>query len=180
LEKIARQIKDSDDFVEHAAGLSNRYRREYALQASDAQAELRQSMRSFHKHATAIVTWLREAQDGKATAIERKAFEAIGTALHGSPGLARPQSSQVLDWLTRASQAAADSIEKVKKGGSNSAALRIAAEGLRATFEHHKLKVSISGSDQPADAVRLLCAIARDAGDDSVEPDTAKAALRKS
>jgi len=180
LEKFAREIKDADDFVEHVAGLLNRYRREHALQAGDAQAELRQSLRSFHKHATAIVAWLREASDGKANAIERKAFDSIGTVLHGSPGLARPQRAQVVDWLTRASQAAEDSIANMKKGAADNTALRIAAEGLRATFEHHKLKVSLSGSDQPADAVRLLLAIARDAGDASVEPETAKAALRDS
>src|SRR5687768_13895813 len=32
LEKVAREIKDADEFVEHVAGLANRYRREYALQ----------------------------------------------------------------------------------------------------------------------------------------------------
>jgi hypothetical protein len=180
LEKIAREIKDADDFVEHVAGLSKRYRRERALQAGDAQAELRQSLRAFQKHATAVTTWLREAQDGKANAIERQAFDSIGTALHGSPGLARPQGSQVLDWLTRANQAASDGLATLKRGAADNAALRIAAEGLRATFEHHKLKVSTSGTDQPADAVRLLCAIARDAGDASVEPETAKTALRDS
>ncbi len=179
LEKIAREIKDADDFVEHIAGLSNRYRREHALQAGDAQAELRQATRSFQKHATSMVEWLREANDGKASAIERKAFDAIGTALHGSPGLARPHSSQVIDWLTRASQAAEDSVAKMKRGHSDNAALRIAAEGLRATFEHHKVKVSLSGTAQPADAVRLLCALAREAGD-AVEPEAAKAALRDS
>jgi hypothetical protein len=180
LEKIAREIKDTDDFVEHVAGLSNRYRREHALQAGDAQAELRQATRAFQKHAIALATWLQEANDGKAAAIERKAFDAIGTALHGSPGLARPHSAQVVEWLNRASQAAEDSVAKMKRGDSDHTALRIAAEGLRATFEHHKLKVSLSGTDQPADAVRLLCAIARDAGDDAVEPDAAKAALRDS
>lgn len=180
LEKIAREINDADDFVEHVAGLSNRYRREHALQAGDALAELRQATRAFQKHASALIEWLREANDGKASAIERKAFDAIGTALHGSPGLARPHSAQVVEWLNRASQAAEDSVAKMKRGDSDSTALRVAAEGLRATFEHHKLKVSLSGTDQPADAVRLLCAIARDAGDDSVEPEAAKVALRDS
>lgn len=176
LEKVAREIKDADEFIEHVAGLANRYRREHALQAGEAQAELRQSLRSFQKHAAALASWLQEANNGKATAIERKAFDAIGTQLQGSPVLARPQSVQVLEWLTRAGQVAEESA--AKKQGADNAALRIAAEGLRATFEHHKLKVSLSGGEQPADAVRLLCAIARDAGDAAVEPDLAKAALR--
>lgn len=178
LEKVAREIKDAAEFVEHVAGLANRYRREYALQAGEAQAELRQSLRSFQKHATALASWLQEANNGKATAIERKAFDAIGTKLQGSPVLARPQSVQVLEWLTRAGQVAEESA--AKKQGADNAALRIAAEGLRATFEHHKLKVSLSGGEKPADAVRLLCAIARDAGDAAVEPDMAKSALRDS
>lgn len=173
LEKVAREIKDADEFVEHVAGLANRYRREYALQAGEAQAELRQSLRSFQKHAAALASWLQEANNGKATAIERKAFDAIGTKLQGSPVLARPQSLQVLEWLTRAGQVAEESA--AKKTSADNPPLRIAAEGLRATFEHHKLKVSLSGA---ADAVRLLCAIARDAGDAAVEPDIAKAALR--
>lgn len=173
LEKVAREIKDADEFVEHVAGLANRYRREYALQAGEAQAELRQSLRSFQKHAAALASWLQEANNGKATAIERKAFDAIGTKLQGSPVLARPQSVQVLEWLTRAGQVAEESA--AKKSSADNPPLRIAAEGLRATFEHHKLKVSLSGA---ADAVRLLCAIARDAGDAAVEPDVAKAALR--
>jgi hypothetical protein len=178
LEKVAREIKDADEFVEHVGGLANRYRREYALQAGEAQAELRQSLRTFQKHAVALASWLQEANNGKTTAIERKAFDAMGTKLHGSPVLARPQSAQVLEWLTRAGQAAEESA--AKKQGADNAALRIAAEGLRATFEHHKLKVSLSGGEQPADAVRLLCAIAREGGDATVEPEAAKVALRDS
>jgi hypothetical protein len=53
----------------------------------------------------------------------------------------------------------------------------MAAEGLRAIFEHHKLKVALVSGEQPSDAVRLLVAIARDAGDD-VEPNLAKITLR--
>jgi len=58
-------------------------------------------------------------------------------------------------------------------------ALRIAAEGLRATFEHHKLKLAAGTDKKPGDAVRLLCAIAREAGE-TVEPAAAKAALKDS
>lgn len=178
LEKVAREIKDADEFVEHVAGLSNRYRREYALQAGDAQAEVRQALRSFQKHASALAEWLQQANNGKPSAVERQAFDTIGTQIYGSPVLARPQTVPVVDWLTRASATAEDSIAKMKHGGaSENAALRIAAEGLRATFEHHKLKVAVSAT---GDAVRLLCAIAKDAGDASVEADVAKVALRDS
>lgn len=177
LEAVAREIKDADEFVEHVAGLANRYRREHALASGDAQAELRQSLRTFHKHATALSEWLQQANSGKPSVIERKAFDAVGTKLYGSPVLARPQSIQTLEWLTKAAQAADETVAGLKRTGTDNAPLRIAAEGLRATFEHHKLKVALVGGEQPSDAVRLLCAVARDAGDD-VEPNLAKIALR--
>ncbi|MBL8271273.1 hypothetical protein [Steroidobacter sp.] len=178
LEAVAREIKDADEFVEHVAGLAKRYRREHALRAGDAQAELRQSLRTFHKHASALAEWLNLANGGKATAIERKAFDAVGTKLFGSPVLARPQSTQTLDWLTRASQAADETVTEMKQGGVEDA-LRIAAEGLRATFEHHKLKLAAGSDKKPGDAVRLLLAIARDAGE-TIEPASARAALKDS
>src|SRR6185436_15806943 len=65
LEAVAREIKDADDFIEHVAGLANRYRREHTVADSDAQAELRQSLRTFHKHATALAEWLQAANTGK-------------------------------------------------------------------------------------------------------------------
>ena len=176
LETVAREIKDADDFVEHVAGLAKRYRREHALRVGDAQAELRQSLRTFHKHAVALAEWLEQANNGKATAVERKAFDAFGTKLYGSPVLARPPSTQALDWLIRAGQAADATVTEMKQGGVDDA-LRIAAEGLRATFEHHKLKLAAGTDKKPGDAVRLLCAIAREAGE-TVEPAAAKAALR--
>jgi hypothetical protein len=177
LETVAREIKDADEFVEHVAGLANRYRREHAPASGDAQTELRQSLRNFQKHASALAEWLQEANSGKASAIERKAFDAVGTKLYGSPVLARPQSVQTMEWLVRAAQAADETVAGLKRTGTDNAALRIAAEGLRATFEHHKLKVVLVSGEQPSDAVRLLVAIARDAGDE-VEPSLAKIALR--
>jgi hypothetical protein len=177
LEAVAREIKDADEFVEHVAGLANRYRREHALASGDTQAELRQSLRNFQKHASALAEWLQAANGGKASAIERKAFDAVGTKLFGSPVLARPQSVQTMEWLIRAAQAADETVAGLKRTGTDNAPLRIAAEGLRATFEHHKLKVTLVGGEQPSDAVRLLVAIARDAGDD-VEANLAKITLR--
>lgn len=178
LEALAREIKDADEFVEHIAGLAKRYRRELALRAGDAQAQLRQSLRTLHKHAGALAEWLDQAISGKAAAIERKAFDALGTRLYGSPVLARPPSTQALEWLTKARQAADSTISEIKQGGTEEA-LRIAAEGLRATFEHHKLKLAAGTDKKPGDAVRLLCAIARESGE-TVEPATARAALRDS
>lgn len=177
LEAVAREIKDADEFVEHVAGLANRYRREHASASGAASAELRQSLRNFQKHASALAEWLQRANSGKASAAERKAFDAVGMKLYGSPVLARPQSVQTTEWLLRAAQAADESIAGLKRSGEDNIALRIAAEGLRATFEHHKLKVSLTAGEQPSEAVRLLCAVARDAGDE-VAPSLAKITLR--
>ncbi len=66
LEKIARQIKDSDEFVSHVAGLCNLYGRELALRAGPAQAAMRQSTRVFHKHALALAAWLQRAHESNA------------------------------------------------------------------------------------------------------------------
>ena len=82
-----------------------------------------------------------------------------------------------MEWLVRAARTADETIAGLKRTGGDNAPLRIAAEGLRATFEHHKMKVALVSGDQPSDAVRLLVAIARDAGDD-VEPNLAKITLR--
>lgn len=183
LERIARQIKDSDEFVDHVAGLCSRYRHEHALHGGTAQAAIRQSTRAFHRHATALALWLQQAHDGAATAVEREALDRIGNLLHGAPGAARTQSAPILAWLTRAGQAAEASIAKAARRQNDQAgsAARAVAEGLRATFEYHKLKVTLSaaGMQQAPNAVLLLCAIARDAGDDSLDPDTARAALRE-
>jgi hypothetical protein len=48
------------------------------------------------------------------------------------------------------------------------------------TFDYHGLKVLTAGSEKPTDAVRLLCAIAKDAGDSALDIDAARAALRDS
>ena len=182
LERIARQVKDSDEFVDHVAGLCSRYRHEHGLREGSTQAALRQSTRAFHRHATALALWLQQAHDGAMTAIEREALDRIGTLLHGSSGAARAQTRPILDWLTRAGQAAETSLAKMTRRQNDLAdsAARTVAEGLRATFEHHKLKVVLSATDPDhPNAVLLLCAIARDAGDHSLDADAAKAALRE-
>jgi len=174
LEKIARQIKDSDEFVSHVAGLCNHYRRELALRGGAAQAAMRQSTRTFHKHALALSLWLQRAHESNTTSIEREALNKMGAAA------LRPQTAQALDWLLRATEMAAESISKMsrRRNDEDGTVLRIVAEGLRVTFDHHGLKVLTGGPDQPTDAVRLLDAIAKDAGDSALGPDAAKAALR--
>ncbi len=81
LEAVAREIKDADEFVEHVAGLAKRYRREQALRAGDAQAELRQSLRLFQSTRRADrVAAAREQRQGhghRAQSVRRVGHQAV-------------------------------------------------------------------------------------------------------
>jgi hypothetical protein len=179
LEKAAREIKNSDEFVEHVGNLSDRYRREHALDAGPRNSAARQSLRTFHKSAAALALWL--AQADKSTSAEHDALDKIGVALYGSAGHAHAASKNVLEWLAQAEGAAARCIADASSRKSRKNAPRIAAEGLRATFEHHQLKLSTAGAkDKPSDCVRLLCAIAKNAGDASLTAAEAKQFLVES
>ena len=182
VEKAARSVKDSDDFVLHIANVADRYRREHALDLGPRARAVRQSLRAFHKHAAALTAWLRQAQKQAGDA-EVDALNKIGMALYGSPVLAHAQSSNVLAWLSQAEKAARRCVTDARASGAKQerSAPRLAAEGLRATFEHHKLKLSASGSKQkPSPAVLLLCAIASSAGDSGFTTEDAKKALLES
>ena len=183
LEKAARQVKDSDEFVEHIANIADRYRREHALDMGPRGRAVRQSMNVFRKHAAALSAWLQQAHKEGLTAPEFDALNRIGTVLNGVPGLARAQSKDVQSWLAQAGKAADTCIADAKRQPRNSDknAPRIGAEGLRATFEHHKLKFSTQLTKvSQSDAVRLLCAIAKDAGDSAMTPQAARQTLVES
>jgi hypothetical protein len=181
LEKCAREVKDADELVEHVANIADRYRREHALDAGSRNTAVRKSMRELQKLAAAAAVWLRQAHQSSQTTAEFEALNKVGVVLYGVPGLAHAESKGVLTWLTQAERAAAQCLADVKllprKPQSN--APRIAAEALRATFEHHKLKWSATVTKQKqSDAVRLLCAIAKSAGDAGLSPEVARLALR--
>ena len=179
LEKAAREIKDSDEFVEHIGNLSDGYRREHALDEGPRGSEVRQSLRTFHKHAAALALWLGQAD--KSTSAERDALDRMGVALYGSAGHAHVASKSALEWLTQAENAATRCIAEASSRKPRKNAPRSAAEGLRATFEYHHLKLSTAGKkDQPSDSVRLLCAIAKNAGDGSLTAAEAKQFLVES
>ncbi len=82
-----------------------------------------------------------------------------------------------LDWLTRAGRAADATVTEMKQGGADDA-LRIAAEGLRAAFEHHKLKLAAGTGRKPGDAVRVVGARSLAKRRDRDEPAAAKAVLK--
>lgn len=181
IEKAARSVKDADDFVQHIANIADRYRREHALDSGPRAREQRQALRTFHKHATALAQWLEQAQKSGAHA-EQDALNRIGVALYGSPVLAHAESRNVAAWLAQAGKAAEKCAADAKSPGKRDRnAPRVAAEGLRATFEHHKLKWSTSAAkNNPGAAVVLLRAIANAAGDTEFTTQDAREFLLQS
>lgn len=177
LERTARSIKDSDEFVEHIGNIAERYRREHALDAGAHSGALRQSLKLFRKHAQALSDWLDRACTATRPGVDADALSSMAGALDRTPGEMRAGGKEVLDWLRQAQLAAERSASAAKslsrKPQRN--APRIAAEGLRATFEHHQLSLSTAGSkERPSFVVTLLCAIAKSAGDATLTSSEAK------
>ncbi len=82
--------------------------------------------------------------------------------------------SSFLAWLAQAARAS-ESADAKLQGQKLRNAPKFAAQALRATFEHHKLKVSLQANEKKqSDAVKLLCAIAKDGGDPSMTPEQAR------
>ena len=180
LEKVAREIKDSAEFLEHIGSISGLYRREHALDATPRGSAARQSLKTFRKHAGALAEWLEQAHKGNASTPEADALNKVGEALYGVAHKAHTASKSVAEWLAQADAAAGRCLDDAslfpRKPQRN--APIVAGAALRATFEHHKLKVStqVSATKQ-GDAIRLLCAIAKDAGDPQLSAQDAKQAL---
>jgi hypothetical protein len=172
LESAARAIRNSDEFVAHSAGIAALYRRERDLEGTDQRRELRVTLKALQRHAEALATLLRHAQPAGSARPEQIALQLIGE--QGA------DTSTVHAWAIRAARAAARITEELKTAKPDSGkAVRTAADALKATFEHHKLKWSTSISKgEPAPGLKLLCAIARDAGDRSLTPVDARKALR--
>ena len=182
LEKAARSVKNSDDFVQHVAGIAARYRREHALDMGPRARAARQSLRTFHKYAAALATWLQHAEKQTGDSPEADALNRIGMVLYGAPVLAHAESRNMVVWLAQAEKAAARCIADDRGSRRRDRnAPRLAAEGLRATFEYHKLKLSTAGTKaNPSEAVVLLCAIAASAGDTALTAEEAKQSLLQS
>ncbi len=181
LEKCAREIKDTDEFVDHVANITDCYRREHALDAGSRHSAVRKSLRDFQKQAAALTAWLQKAHKAGQAAAEHDALSKIGLVLYGVSSRAATESKSIVTWLAQAEKAATQCLTDVKlvRGKAQPTAPRIAAEALRATFEHHKLKWSTTVTKQKqGDAIRLLCAIAKSAGDAPLTPEAARVVLR--
>jgi hypothetical protein len=176
LEKMARSIRDSDEFVGHVASIADRYRREYALETGPRGKDVRRALKAFRKHATGLAQWLEQAQ-GRQSSLEYEALTKIGAVMHSAPNQTLASSVTIVSWLDQAERSAAIAEAQLGSKKGEGTAHRIAIEALRATFERHDLKWSTQVTKTSAsDAVKLLCAIAKSAGDE-MTPEEARAAM---
>ena len=177
LEKVARTVKDDGEFVEHIFGIAGTYRAQHSMESSASGGEIRKALKTFDKHAGALQNWLRQALRTGTTA-EQEALQQLSKAMHGSPLAARAQALSTQMWLAEAANATQHALQTLKRTPVQRAP-RATAEALRSTFAHHGLKISYRGrADRPSDAIRLFCAIAKDAGDAAMTPERAREWLK--
>lgn len=169
LESLARSIMNSDEFVTHVCNVAAAYGKHHAFDAA-ANRDVRQSLRSFSKHAAALSHWLQSAARGPS--IEGQALRQIGLATRNPGSIG--QSVGMRAWLVQVAEASTVAAEAAPATAREDA-LRAAAEGLRATFEHHGLKLSQRApQQQQSDAVRLLCALVNVGGVEELAPGEAR------
>jgi hypothetical protein len=177
LEKAARSVRDSDEFVSHLSSIADRYRREHALESGPRGRDVRRTLKTFRKHASGLTQWFKQAQ-ARTSSLEYEALAKLGAVMHSAPNQTLASSATLLSWLEQAERAAAAADVQLSSKSAARNAPRIAADALRATFEHHGLKWSTQLTrSTTSDAIRLLCAIAKSAGDASLTPEEARAAM---
>lgn len=177
LEKSARAVKDSDEFVEHICNIARGFAEHHELDAGAGSRGVRRSLAAFEKNATRLVEWLELATE-RGTA-EHEALNAI-SAQFQSLGMPYVDAAATRTWLQHATKASKKA-DKQMLGKKLRNAPRFATQALRATFEYHRLKVTYQASEKKqSDAVKLLCAIARDGGDATVTPALAREWLMES
>jgi len=171
LERAARELKDSDEFVIHIGAISARYRAAHAQDSREGRAALKQSLRVFHKHAAALAQRFEQSERRSPATAEAQALQQLDEELQSTRGLTRLQTQVVREWLSHAERVADDWLRRsVRAPAEVRSAPPLTAEALLATFDHHKLKVALGSKRAPGPIVRLLCEIAKASGDDlSVE-----------
>jgi hypothetical protein len=171
LEKAARAVKDSDEFVEHIFSIARGFAEHHELDSGAGSRGVRRSLAVFEKNATHLVDWL-EAATERGTA-EHEALNEI-SAQFQALGMPYIDGSATRSWLQHAVRASKKA-DKQLQGKKLRNAPRFAADALRSTFEYHRLKVAYQASDEKqSDAVKLLCAIAKDGGDPTMTPALAR------
>lgn len=171
LEKAARSVKDSDEFVEHIFNIARGFAAHHALDSGVGARGVRQSLKTLEKHASKIVQWF-AAADKRGTP-EHEALRSVSDAFQ-ELGFGYADASATRRWLQHSVRASSKAQARLQ-GRKLKNAPRFAAEALRATFEHHKLKVSHQATEKKqSDAVKLLRAIAKDGGDATFTPAQAR------
>jgi hypothetical protein len=171
LEKAARAVKDSEEFIEHIFNIARGFAEHHELDVGVGARGVRRSLAAFERHAAQLNEWLATANERGSP--EHEALGAIRTTFH-SLGVPYGDVGTIQLWL-RSAIRASKKAETHLQGKKLRNAPRFAAEALRATFEHHKLKVSHQATTKKqSDAVNLLCAIAKDGGDPSLTPAQAR------
>ena len=178
LEKAARRVRDSDEFVGHVGSIAERYRREHALTTGPRGADVRRALKTFRKRAAALTEWFGQAQ-ARPSSLEYEALTKIGSVMHSAPNQTLASSVSIVTWLQQAERSAAAAEAQLAARKTNSNSSRIAIEALKATFERHGLKWSTQVTKTSAsDAITLFCAIAKSAGDPTMTPQSAREAMR--
>ena len=171
LEKVTRAIKDDDAFVEHIFNIARGFEAHHELDSGAGARAVRQALKAFDKHAAGLLDWLESSSQRGTPQFE--ALNSIGEWLQ-SRGVPMIEPAGLKPWLEHCAEASRKSEVKLQ-GKKLQNAPAFASEALRATFEHHKLKVSLQASGKKqSDAIKLFCAIAKDGGDDSLTPEQAK------
>ncbi len=174
LEKLARTVKDSDEFVDHIFAIARGFEAHHELDVSSGARGVRNALKAFEKHAEPLAHWL--ARAGESASPEQEAVNALRSV----PKLALPylDFAATQAWLQQAVRASAKAQTQLQ-GTKLSKAPSWAAEALRATFERHKLKLSLQASEKKqSEAIKLFCAIAKDGGDPEMSPLQAREWLR--
>lgn len=167
LANAAREVHDNEEFIEHIGNIADRFRREHALETGPRGRDVRRTLKVFRKHAQGVSAWLAVAH-AKPGSLEYDALAKVGAAMHSAPNQTLASSAAALTWLQQAAEAAS-AAEAVLSSKKQMTALRIAADALRGTFAHHGLKWSTQVSKKgTGSAVRILCALAKSAGDELV------------
>jgi hypothetical protein len=176
LAKTARDIHPSDEFIAHVGNIADRYRHELALETGPRGRDVKLSLKAFRKHAHALSEWLALAH-ARQSSLEYEALAKLGAAMRSAPNQTLASSASIVAWLQQAVGAAATAESQLSPKKSELTAPRIAAEALRATFEHHGLKWSTQVTKKTTgNAVKLLCAIAKSAGEE-LSPQKARESL---
>jgi hypothetical protein len=171
LEVLARSIKDSDQFVMHVCNIAATYDKHHAPDVATSR-DVRQALRSLAKHAAALSHWLQSAARTTGSSIEAQALRQMGTATRNPVSVGH--SVAMRTWLAQVADVSSK-VAEAPPAESREHALRAAAEGLRATFQHHGIKLSQRApQQQQSDAVRLLCALVNRPGAAELEPAEAK------